>query len=134
MPTGGLYAARTLTQKLGIVAGEQVAVVGAPPGFAALLAPLPTGTRLAAEAGARAQRFVWFVKTPREVQMALERLTALLTTQVAWLAWPKKTSGVRIEVDGNLVREAGLAAGLVDFKVCSIDATWSGLAFKRRRR
>ncbi|MBP7778643.1 MAG: hypothetical protein KA371_16130 [Acidobacteria bacterium] len=31
-------------------------------------------------------------------------------------------------------REAGLGAGLVDFKVCSVDATWSGLAFKRRRR
>ncbi len=133
VPTDTLYAARTLTQKLGITAGELVTVVGAPPGFAALLDPLPTGARLRAETSARAQRFVWFVKTPREVQMALGRLTALLTTQVAWLAWPKKTSGRRTEIDGNVVREAGLAAGLVDFKVCSIDATWSGLAFKRRR-
>jgi len=32
------------------------------------------------------------------------------------------------------VRESGLAAGLVDFKICSIDPTWSGLAFKRRAR
>ncbi len=134
VPTDTLYATRTLTQKLGIAAGEQVAVVGAPPGFAALLEPLPTGARLRAEASASAQRFVWFVKTPREVQMALGRLGVLVSTQVAWLAWPKKTSGVRTEVDGNVVREAGLAAGLVDFKVCSIDATWSGLAFKRRRR
>lgn len=134
LPTDTLYAARTLTQKLGIAAGEQVAVVGAPPAFAALLLPLPKGARLRAEASASAQRFVWFVRTPREVQMALGRLTALLTTQTAWLAWPKKTSGVRTGVDGNLVRESGLAAGLVDFKVCSIDATWSGLAFTQRRR
>jgi len=134
VPADTLYAARSLTQKLGIAAGEQVAVVGAPPGFAALLAPLPKGARLQAEASANAQRFVWFVKTPREVQMALDRLTGLLTTQVAWLAWPKKTSGVSTAVDGNVVREAGLAAGLVDFKVCRIDATWSGLAFKRRRQ
>ncbi len=38
------------------------------------------------------------------------------------------------QLDGNVVREAGLAAGFVDFKVCRIDATWSGLAFKRRTR
>ena len=53
---------------------------------------------------------------------------------MAWLIWPKKASGVRSDVDGNVVRETGLAAGLVDFKVCSVDATWSGLAFKRRKR
>jgi hypothetical protein len=51
-----------------------------------------------------------------------------------WLLWPKKASGVRSDLDGNVVRETGLAAGLVDYKVCSVDATWSGLAFKRRRR
>jgi len=133
VPADTLFAARTLSPKLGVAAGEQVAVVGAPAGFAAVLDPLPAGATLRAEATAAAQRFVWFVRTPREGQMALGRLSALLTTQVAWLAWPKKSSGVRTQVDGNLVREAGLAANLVDFKVCSIDATWSGLAFKRRR-
>jgi len=29
--------------------------------------------------------------------------------------------------DGNVVRAFGLAAGLVDVKVCAVDATWSGL-------
>jgi hypothetical protein len=32
------------------------------------------------------------------------------------------------------VRESAIAAGLVDFKVCRVDATWSGLAFKRAKR
>jgi hypothetical protein len=27
----------------------------------------------------------------------------------------------------------GLAAGLVDYKICAVDATWSGLLFARRR-
>ena len=134
VPPDALYAGRTLTQKLGIAAGERVAVVGAPSGFAALLAPLPAGTRLAAVAGAGVQRFIWFVRSRREVAMALGQLATLVTTQIAWLAWPKKTSGVTADVDGNVVREAGLAAGFVDFKVCRIDATWSGLAFKRRTR
>ena len=48
-----------------------------------------------------------------------------------WMIWPKKASGVKSDLDGNVVRETGLAAGWVDFKVCSVDDTWSGLAFKR---
>ncbi|HUU35435.1 MAG TPA: hypothetical protein VMW48_15325, partial [Vicinamibacterales bacterium] len=128
-----LYAGRTLTQKLGIAAGERVAAVGAPPGFAALLDPLPKGVHLTAKP-AGAQRYVWFVKNRRELHMALGHLAGAVTSEVAWLAWPKKTSGTKSDLDGNVVRAAGLAAGFVDFKVCSIDATWSGLAFKRAQR
>lgn len=129
-----LFASRTLVQKLGIAAGEAVAVVGAPPGFADTLGQLPPGSRLTATARASAQRFLWFVTSRRELDQALGRLAALVTTQVAWIAWPKGASGRRTGITGNDVREAGLAAGLVDFKVCSVDATWSGLAFTRRRR
>ena len=129
-----LFAGRTLAQKLGFKAGDTVAVVGAPAGFAALLGILPAGTRLTANAAATADRFVWFVTSRRQLDMALGRLALLVTTQVAWMAWPKASSGLRTDINGNDVREAGLAAGLVDFKVCSVDATWSALAFTRRKR
>ena len=46
-----------------------------------------------------------------------------------WIAWPKKTSGVKSDLDENKVRETGLAAGLVDVKVCAINEIWSGLKF-----
>jgi hypothetical protein len=134
VPADRLYAARTLAQKLGITAGETVAALGAPPGFAGLLGRLPAGTRLTAAISADVQRIVWFVRSRRELAAALARVTALVTTQTAWLAWPKAASGVTTDLNGNDVRDAGLAAGLVDFKVCSIDPTWSGLAFKRRKR
>ncbi len=60
-------------------------------------------------------------------QKALPQKTAL------WIAWPKKTSGVKTDLDGNIVREFGLDAGWVDYKVCAIDETWSGLCFARRK-
>jgi hypothetical protein len=50
-----------------------------------------------------------------------------------WIAWPKHASGRAADLTQLDVRHTGLAAGLVDFKVCSIDATWSGLRFTRRR-
>ena len=51
-----------------------------------------------------------------------------------WVAWPKRSSGIATDLDESSVREYGLAAGLVDNKVCAIDATWSGLRFVWRLR
>jgi hypothetical protein len=49
-----------------------------------------------------------------------------------WIAWPKRASGVPTDLTEDAVREAGLAAGLVDNKVCAIDTVWSGLRLVRR--
>ena len=49
-----------------------------------------------------------------------------------WVAWPKRSSGVATDLGDAAVRELGLASGLVDNKVCAIDATWSGLRFVYR--
>jgi len=46
-----------------------------------------------------------------------------------WIAWPKKASGVATDVSENAIRELALPTGLVDNKVCAIDATWSALRF-----
>ena len=53
---------------------------------------------------------------------------------IVWVAWPKKSSGVATDLSEDVVRRIGLAARLVDVKVCAIDATWSGLKFVRRLR
>jgi hypothetical protein len=50
-----------------------------------------------------------------------------------WLIWPKKTSGVASDLTQQAVRDMGLARGLVDYKVCAVDETWTGLAFAVRR-
>jgi hypothetical protein len=52
---------------------------------------------------------------------------------MVWVSWPKKASGVATDVTENVVREAGLAASLVDVKICAVDETWSGLKFVIRR-
>jgi hypothetical protein len=51
---------------------------------------------------------------------------------VLWISWPKKTSGISTDLNENIVREIGLAAGLVDVKVCAVTDIWSGLKFVRR--
>jgi hypothetical protein len=50
-----------------------------------------------------------------------------------WVAWPKKASGIVTDVNENIIRSAGLAQGIVDYKVCAINDIWSGLKFARRK-
>lgn len=57
----------------------------------------------------------------------------LAKTGALWLSWPKKTSALGTDLSGDLVREMGLASGLVDIKVCAVDEDWSGLKFVYRK-
>ena len=71
-----------------------------------------------------------FTDTQRDLRRRFATLArALDPAGGLWIAWPKRASGVPTDLDGNIVREVGLAAGLVDNKVCAIDETWSGLRF-----
>jgi hypothetical protein len=51
-----------------------------------------------------------------------------------WIAWPKRASGVPTDLTENVIRDLGLAAGLVDNKVCAVDQVWSGLRLVYRLR
>jgi hypothetical protein len=51
-----------------------------------------------------------------------------------WIAWPKKTSKIAADLSQTGVRAFGLDRDFVDYKICSIDETWSGLLFARRRK
>lgn len=122
-----------LPKKLGIKPGFKVALLAAPKGFAATLKPLPAQVRFTARAEADADLFICFARGAAELNHQLGTVSAAAARQTLWLAWPKKASGVTSDLDGNVVRETGLASGWVDFKVCSIDDTWSGLAFKKKQ-
>jgi hypothetical protein len=78
---------------------------------------------------------VAFFSTRRDLERRLPALKrALAPDGGLWIAWPKRASGMATDVTDNVVRELGLAAGLVDNKVCAIDAVWSGLRLVYRLR
>ena len=133
VPDHNLAWGKPTVEKLGVKPGFRVALIASPKGFASTLKPLPAKVTLTARADSGSDLFMCFAKSVRELQAHLLALQSIATHQTLWLAWPKKLSGVKSDLDGNVVRKTGLAAGWVDFKVCSIDDTWSGLAFKRRK-
>jgi len=127
------YSGTPLPKKLGIKPGKTVALVGAPPDFAKKLGRLPAGARLQRGASGARDLTIWFTASRKNLDGNLARLAREIGDTPMWIAWPKQASGVTSDLTQQRVRDAGLVAGLVDYKVCAIDATWSGLLFRRRR-
>ena len=127
MSTAG-YSGTPLPRKLGIVEGAKVVLIRAPEHLEELLSPLPGGVRLIRRIGRDADVIVAFFTERARLEAAFDRLRAgIHDAGGLWIAWPKRASGVPTDVTEGVVREIALSHGLVDNKVCAIDATWSGL-------
>jgi CheY-like chemotaxis protein len=133
VPPSSIYTGRPVVDKLGIKDGMRVCVINGAPGFIASLTPAPKNVTYTARPAADCDLFVAFATSRRELFAQLSTLEKDVARQTLWIAWPKKASRLKTDLDGNFVRESGLSSGWVDFKVCALDDTWSGLAFKRRR-
>ncbi len=127
------YSGTPLAAKLGIKAGTRLALVGAPPRFERTLGALPEGVAVRRDARAAADLTVWFVRDAQALAAGVARMAARTGAGALWIAWPKLGSALASDLREGAVREAALAEGLVDYKVCAIDATWSGLKFARRK-
>ena len=134
MTTDAGYSGTPLQRKLGIKPDSRVLVSAAPPEFD--IPDLPRGATVHTRAaGASYDVVLAFCPDLRRLERRFSSLAPRLTTAGAlWIAWPKKSSGVATDLDENVVRDVGLAQGLVDVKVIAIDPTWSGLKFVRRLR
>jgi alkylation response protein AidB-like acyl-CoA dehydrogenase len=127
------YSRRSLVQKLGIKEGTRVIALGAPPNYQSLLKPLPSGATVHARLPAACDFVHAFARRRTELAREFPRLAESLTDDgTLWISWPKRSGGMETDLNENLVRELGLAEGLVDVKVCAVDDAWSGLKFVRR--
>ena len=127
------YSGTPLPKKLRIREGSVVALLHAPEGFEAKLTPLPEGARVERRMG-NADVILAFVKSAAALGRELPALAGQMQAgRTLWLIWPKKTSPLAGDLGQPKVREMGLEIGLVDYKVCAVDETWSGLAFAVRR-
>jgi hypothetical protein len=123
------YSGTPLVKKLGIRESANAAFVNSPPNFATTL-DLPAGVTLNSRSQKPLDFVLLFVKSKRELENKFSPCAAKLTPSgMLWVSWPKKTSGVVTDVTENIIREVGLAKGMVDVKVCAVDEIWSGLKF-----
>jgi len=129
------YSGTPLHAKLGIKPDTVVALLGAPEGFEEVLRPLPENVRFRRRAQGTANLILLFAKSRAEMERRFPTAARCLAEGGGlWIAWPKKASGVTTDLTQAAVRSFGLGADFVDYKICSIDETWSGLLFARRRK
>ena len=135
VPESGLagYSGTPLPRKLGIKPGYAVALPGAPDDFQQTLGQLPEGVVLRRRVQGRCDLIVWFVGSRRQLRQRVQRYGQKASPGGLWICWPKKASGVKTDLSERVVRETGLANGLVDYKIAAINQTWSGLRFTRRK-
>jgi len=126
------YASTPLVRKLAIKANAKVNVIGAPEGFIESLRDLPEGAIVKESSRGAADLRIWFVRTQAELETGILAAARNSKSVPLWIAYPKKQSRQTSDLTQQHVRETGLAAGLVDYKICSIDETWTALLFACR--
>src|SRR5262249_40948808 len=126
------YSGTPLPKKLGLKPGFRIALAGAyreaQPTLDAL--ELPEGARFETTLDGTFDCVLLFVESTKALRDGFAGAAETLVPEgMLWIAWPKKASGRKTDIDENIVRDIGLAEGLVDVKVCAIDDVWSGLKF-----
>jgi hypothetical protein len=127
------YSGTPLTKKLGIKDGYRVYFVASPSDVLSELKTAVARCEAAPNGKAPIDFAMVFAKSKSELAKEFRRVSKLLAPAgMLWVSWPKKSSGVATDLNENIVRDIGLAAGLVDVKVCAVTEIWSGLKFVRR--
>ncbi|MCB1516841.1 MAG: DUF3052 family protein [Hyphomicrobiaceae bacterium] len=135
------YSGTPLPKKLGLKDGQRVLFVGLPESLEQLEeAALYAGVEMLAlddnfEAAECEYDFCQiFVVWRDDLDRWLDRLKrATKPDGMIWVSWPKKASKVETDMVEDQVRASALPMGLVDVKVCAVDAVWSGLKLVLRK-
>lgn len=140
MPRSAGYSGTALAKKLGIKPGATILAVDPPSNLSVLLDPLPDGAALISAADetestlAGGDPVLIFGTQATALAGRLTTLRrALHPDRAVWVCWPKKASKVPTDITEDVIRELCLPLGLVDVKVCAVDATWSGLRLVIRK-
>jgi len=120
------YSGTPLPKKLGIKPGSRVCLVNVPPEVRAELSPVLSDCSVS-DGQAPLDFAMVFTKSKAELEKDFRRISKVLAPAgMLWISWPKKSSGVATDLVEGIVRENGLATGLVDVKVCAVTEIWSG--------
>lgn len=126
------YSGTPLAKKLGLAPGLRVLLRGAPDDYATLVDFDLDSCDMLKRAGAFDFAHA-FVRSRAELDAALNALDRHLDDKgMIWISWPKKASKIATDLTEDGIRELALPRGLVDVKVCAVDAVWSGLKLVRR--
>jgi hypothetical protein len=128
------YSGTPLVKKLGIKPGFRLYAKNPPENYEELIAPLPDGAQILRRLSDELDMIHFFTTSRAELAANIETfMDHIKPDGMIWISWPKKASKVPTDLTEDVVREVILPLGLVDVKVCAVDATWSGLKLVIRK-
>lgn len=135
------YSGTPLPRKLGLKDGQRVGFYHLPETLSDLetAADFSSVEEVSAETLGKEERaydVLHLFLTERKILegLAAPALFALDRDGMIWISWPKKAAKVATDLSEDVLREVLLPTGLVDVKVCAVDAVWSGLKFVIRKQ
>lgn len=124
------YSGTPLAKKLGIKSGMKISLIHGTADYQSFFSDFPDDVEWVTNARTKKDCIHYFAVQVKRLENDLPRLKNQIEQNgMIWISWPKKISTLKTDLDGNVVREIGLACGLVDIKVCAVSETWSGLKF-----
>lgn len=128
------YSGKSLIAKLGLKDGVKAIVVAPPTNYADLTDKAAITPKKTAPGAGSFDFIHLFVRTTADLARDLPKLEPRLAVGgMIWVSWPKKTSKLFVDLTEDGIRKICLPMGLVDVKVCAVDADWSGLKLYRRK-
>ena len=128
------YSGTPLARKLSLKDGQRVWWEGMPDSVRAEIAQEGLALQLVPEPEAPIDAAHVFVSARHDLEDAIGRLLPCLDRSgFIWVSWPKKAAKLPTDITEDVIRGVALPLGLVDVKVCAVDAAWSALKLTIRR-
>lgn len=119
-----------MAKKLGLKSGFVARLINPPNYYMELFTDFPDNISFVESPDIKKDFIHLFTLDSGELEKVIYELKSEIKSNgMIWVSWPKKSSKIKSDLDGNVVRDIGLKSGLVDIKVCAVDQTWSGLKF-----
>ncbi|KTE37885.1 MULTISPECIES: DUF3052 family protein [unclassified Sphingopyxis] len=130
MTTG--YSGTPLAKKLSLKDGMTAWFHAMPDSVREEIGDVALDERAAPEAGLQAAH-IFSTERAELTRLLAELRTLIDPAGFVWVSWPKKASKVATDITEDVIRDICLPMGLVDVKVCAVDAVWSGLKLMIRK-
>jgi hypothetical protein len=122
------YSPVPLAKKLGIKNSSSIRIINGPEYYFTLFSDLPDDLNEVVKGTRKVDLLHYFTMNAGYLNKDIKKLKSSIKKEGAiWVSWPKKASGIKTDINENLIREVALQNGLVDVKVCAIDEIWSAL-------
>lgn len=127
------FAGTPLVKKLGIKEKYRLGLINAPEEFAEIVGELPAGAVMHNGLDGGADIIFWFIRSQQDMRNDVDWIAENTGRGGVWIIWPKKRPGTRTDLSQTSIRAIANEAGMVDYKVASIDDTWSGMRFSLKK-